>query len=91
MAFTIQVKKRTVDEDFTFSALVLTHEECGGGKMNTELRGSDWLLSCRRCNMDVSVAIGVGGTVAICKTAIDGQRRELSGEFMRKGVIVVQC
>lgn len=94
MAFTIQVKKRTVGEDFTFSDLVLLHEECVGGRINTKFDDGYmyWKLTCSRCNMRVDVDVAEEGTVAIVKTAIDGKRRELKVSVQgTAGVIAVQC
>jgi hypothetical protein len=71
--FTIEVKKREKDEDFTFKDLEMYHSECYGGKI---IVYDDLLtLKCKRCNQ--SIHILEEEIIFLVKTAIDGKEREV--------------
>jgi len=74
--FTIEVKKRSKDEEFSFEDLEMFHQECYGGRIKVKgVEGEEKgvQLVCSRCRSkkfdDRDVIIG------ITQTAIDGKEK----------------
>lgn len=81
MAFTIEVKKRGKDEEFSFEDLELFHQECFGGEIKiTQSEFSHiprgYNLTCQRCKSEREIDIRIEA-IGIIKTAIDGKEREM--------------
>ena len=86
--FTIEVKKKEGDKDFTYKELELSHLGCGGGKIEAsehrEASGQiDYFfgkidLRCKRCTK--TFYLYADGIAEISKTAIDGKEREIKSE-----------
>lgn len=81
--FTIEVKKKEKDEEFSFEDLEMFHQECYGGKIKVDSCSPDGtggegaqLLECERCGESIRVLVS-GHTATIIKTAIDGQERKI--------------
>lgn len=73
MAFTIEVKKKEKDEEFSFEDLAMFHKECYGGRMRIQTDPSLKLI-CQRCR--VEVALSSLAVAEIVRTAMDGQERK---------------
>ncbi|PJC28959.1 hypothetical protein CO010_00955 [Candidatus Shapirobacteria bacterium CG_4_8_14_3_um_filter_39_11] len=72
--FTIEVKKREKDEEFSFKDLEMFHQECYGGKIK-------WIgaaLECKRCRGNIPFSGREEKKIVL--TAIDGEERRLSDD-----------
>ncbi|GAH71597.1 unnamed protein product [marine sediment metagenome] len=47
--FTIDVKEKGKNEEFSFKDLEMFHQECYGGKIKQNYEGPNWRLTCQRC------------------------------------------
>ena len=79
--FTIEVKKKAEDEEFSFKDIEMFHQECMGGKieitksdLSSDMGGHN--LTCKRCGTQKEIEIG-DETINIIKTVIDGQERKI--------------
>lgn len=82
--FTIEVKKRGKDEEFSFEDLEMFHKECGGGRIMQELEDavccpSDWTLICQRCGASIEIKAKPNfQTAKVIATAVDGEERKIT-------------
>lgn len=87
--FTIEVKKREKDEEFSFGDALksaqVVHDDCYGGKGEFKwVSGEDhdyWYFYCKRCLVETQIR-GQREEVRlkIIQTAIDGKERKLSDD-----------
>ena len=90
--FTIEVKKKKKDEEFSFKDLEIFHKECMGGRILVSTQKikeqrvylnivdlNIYVFECKRCGRKVGVDIDSYNPEYIIKTAIDGQERKIKG------------
>ena len=73
--FTIEVKKKGRNEEFSFMNLELFHQECYGGRIK-------WIgaaLECKRCRGNIPFSGREEKKIVL--TAIDGKERKLSDDI----------
>lgn len=82
--FTIEVKKRGKEQEFSLEDLEMFHQECYGGgikqEMGSGLGFGEGILTCTRCEERRRVLIGQDMVFKIIQTAIDGQERKITEE-----------
>ncbi len=79
--YTIKVKRKRKDGEFSFKDLEMYHCECYGGKMYQGYWHGDY-LGCKRCGATLS--IDEEEIMKFVKTAIDGKERKLK----ENGIVV---
>jgi hypothetical protein len=75
----ILVEKEAEDSDFRAEDMNLRHKDCNG-RLDLKPVSADengWVLKCKRCHNQTYVPVGED-TIALVKTAIDGETRTLS-------------
>ena len=88
--FTIEVKKREKDEEFSFEDLEMFHQECGGGKIEVRNRDKGWRdFICKRCEVS-ECKISPENALKIIQTAIDGKKRRLGIWIEEYDIYVIQ-
>jgi len=74
--FTIRVKKREANEEFSFKdvrrSAEVSHNDCLGGKTIWSLFGNDWVFDCKRCSTHDSIQQEIQ---PIILTSIDNEER----------------
>lgn len=86
--FTIEVKKKEKDEEFSFKDLEMFHQECLGGKIEQEKSKDTSFprgLTCQRCGG--FECVDQPGVVEIILTSTDGQKRDFKVKEQRICVI----
>ena len=84
MSFTIEIKKHEPDSNPSFADIEIYHQECGGGRVETDRLGhivtGDLMVVCRRCHDSCVVERSeeMDARSRMTQTAIDGQTRELN-------------
>jgi len=90
--FTIEVGKKTKDEEFNFEDLEMFHQECRGGKIKQKLddhAGTLWAFTCQRCKD--SRIMPAYNAAEVIQTAIDGRKRKFEHpRFHEVDIVVVQ-
>jgi hypothetical protein len=81
MVFSIEVKKKGKNEEFSFEDLEMIHADCYGGKIGKQYdkKEKSWWLTCARCGQSIKI-FTEGQTSEIVRTAIDGKERILDYE-----------
>lgn len=93
--FTIEVKKREKDEEFTFEDVKkearVFHEDCHRGKVRwRDTEGDQWVFDCQRCENGTFINGPERLKTEIVSTAVDGQERKFKSELPQEDVRVVQ-
>jgi hypothetical protein len=74
-AATLLVKKVPAGKDFSVDSLVITHEECLGGKVAKEISSNPCIESvfqCQRCKLELEINFDDDELLKLCLLAANG-------------------
>lgn len=74
-AATLLVKKVRAGKNFSVDDLVITHEDCLGGKVAKEISTNpciESIFQCQRCKLEIGISFEDGQLRKLCLLAVNG-------------------
>ncbi len=75
--FTIEVRKKSKDEEFSFKDLEMFHRECIGGRIKITEDSLFIRLICLRCKTEKILLRDANPSTELIQTVIDGKERKI--------------